>query len=167
MLMESIVQLKTPHEFAFECMQTDAQRVIDKIEDISDQLPQVDCPLNHFFYPGLYVKERRFPAGILVTTPVHTEEHPYTIVSGTAVVWIEGVGCKKLIGPHNGVTKPGTRRLILCETDVVWMTFHPNPTDIRDLEELDKRLFYHWKEERRKINQLALKEQTDQNESAV
>ena len=152
--MDVIVEPKTPHQFAFEAMQTDAQRFIDKIEDIILQLPQIDCPLNHFFYPGLYVKERRFPAGILVTTPVHTEEHPYTLISGTAVVWTEELGCQKLTGPHNGVTKPGTRRLIFCETDVVWMTFHPNPNETRDLQELDNRLFYYWNKERVKLKEL-------------
>lgn len=94
----------------------------------------IDCPVEHHFTPGLYVREFRAPAGALVTSRIHKTEHPFVLLQGRATVYTEQ-GPQELAAPHRGVTKPGTRRVILFHEDSVWLTFHATPkTDLDAIE---------------------------------
>lgn len=85
----------------------------------------VELPVIHRFTPGLYAREIFMPAGTLLTSRIHNTEHPYVVISGVAKVYIPGVGVQRLEAGHVGITKPGTRRLLLIEEDCRWITFHP------------------------------------------
>jgi hypothetical protein len=91
--------------------------------------PPVDCPLRHSWTPGLYIREIFMPAGSLITSKIHKTEHPFVVSMGRCLVWIDGTGWVLIEAPHSGVTKPGTRRVLLVLDDTVWTTFHPIPPE--------------------------------------
>lgn len=98
----------------------------------------INPPLTHRFTPGLYIREIHMPAGSLITSKIHNTEHPFIISKGTVTVMTED-GEFKLQAPHTGITKPGTRRLLFCHTDVVWTTIHAI-TDGETVEEIENRI---------------------------
>ena len=117
-----------------------ASQTLDALEVAMRQLPPADLPLTHLFTPGLYTREIRCPAHTWIITKVHKTEHPYIVSKGELLVWVDGVGLKRISAPHQGVTLPGTRRLCYCLSDVVWTTFHP--TDETDVEKIEEDVIY-------------------------
>jgi len=102
------------------------------------QVEQVELPVVHRFTPGLYIRELSVPAGTAIVTQIHKQEHPFVISKGTIRVWTEEGGIVDLSAPYTGITQPGTQRVALALTDVVWTTFHPTQTT--DLKELEREL---------------------------
>jgi hypothetical protein len=100
-------------------------------------LSPVELPLQHRFTPGLYTREIFMPAGTLLTSKIHKTEHPYVVLTGRASVFIPGEGVEEVVAPHVGITKPGTRRVLLIHEDCRWVTFHPNPENLETVEEIE------------------------------
>ena len=111
-----------------------AQQRVDVLQHDLAQFPPGEFPLTHRFTPGLYAREIFMPAGSLVVSRVHKTEHPYVVLSGRVRVWTEEGGVVEISGPHVGITKPGTRRVVFILEDCRWITFHP--TTETDLEQL-------------------------------
>lgn len=98
--------------------------------------PQAEIHARHLFTPGLYTRGCRIPKHTLLVTELHLTEHPFVITEGTVWVWSENEGAVIYQAPHIGVTKPGTRRVIWTETEVMWTTFHA--TQETDVEKIGK-----------------------------
>lgn len=123
-------------EIARRAMRTPIQHKVDVIRDVMLQQPQVECPLKHCFTPGLYFRELYMPKGIKAVTKIHKTEHPFVFTKGSLDVWTEEEGWVRINAPYVGITKPGTRRLMVIYEDTIMMTFHPsNETDIEKLED--------------------------------
>lgn len=112
---------------------------LDELEFNLSKLPQAVMPLVHLFTPGLYVRQIEIPAGTLLTSMEHSTEHPFVILSGTIDV-ISDFEEIQYVGPCMGVTKPGTKRLLFAHTDTVWLTFHANPENLQDPEQIGMRI---------------------------
>jgi hypothetical protein len=109
-------------------------------ERILMDMPPVDCPLEHRFTDGLYTRQIFMPYGSVVASKIHKTEHQFIISKGDCSVWSKETGWVRYQAPYHGITKPGARRLLVMHEDTVWTTFHPNPENIQDLEELEARL---------------------------
>jgi len=109
---------------------------VDALQLRLQELPQIDCPLVHRFTPGLYVREIFMPKGALIISKIHKTEHPFTVSKGHAAVWTEESGVVEIKAPFTGITKPGTRRILLIREDCIWTTYHPTQeTDLERIEE--------------------------------
>lgn len=101
----------------------------------------VELPVVHRFTPGLYTREIFMPAGTLLTSRIHKTEHPFVVTKGRARVLIPGEGVQEIEAGHVGITRAGTRRLLLIVEDCTWLTFHPladgerGPADLPAIEE--------------------------------
>lgn len=115
-----------------ERMSSDFWKKINQVEQEFEALPaemQQEMPLNHIFTPGLYVREVCMRKGSLVISRIHLTEHPFVISAGVVSV-LDDDGWKTLRSPFTGVTKPGTRRILLVHEDTIFSTFHvTNETD--------------------------------------
>lgn len=108
---------------------------IDELEKtMLDNFPMVNCPLNHRFTNGLYVREIFMPAGSLITSKIHKTQHQYFILKGSVSVWIDEGEEVYLEAPYIGVTEPGTRRVLYVHEDCIWATAHPNPDNENEIE---------------------------------
>lgn len=112
---------------------------IDELEKaIVDNLVVVNCPLNHRFTDGLYVREIFMPAGTLITSKIHKTQHQYFILKGAVSVWIDDDEEAYLEAPYIGVTEPGTRRVLYIHEDCIWATVHANPENENEIEIEDR-----------------------------
>ncbi len=90
-------------------------------------------PLKHTFADGLYIREIFMPKGQIVSTGIHKVEHPYFVQKGDVSV-LTDEGIKRVKAPYNGITKPGTKRLIYMHEDSVWITVHAtNKSKVEDV----------------------------------
>ncbi len=90
----------------------------------------IDCPNNHLFYPGLYVRQILMPQskeGTLITSEVHNTCHPFRVLQGIVWVKIDSGEWERIEAPYEGTTLPNTRRVLAIEKDTVWETFHALP----------------------------------------
>lgn len=99
---------------------------IDNLESImlNGEYPMLDLPTTNVFTPGLYCRELFMPYGSLVTSRIHTTEHPYIVLAGAAHVFVDGEGTELLSAGKAGITMPGTRRVLFIAEDCSWVTFH-------------------------------------------
>lgn len=104
------------------------------------KLPQVACPIQHFFAPGLYVRQLWIPAGVACTGYIHVQSCITTLAQGIIAV-SDGEVTKQLQAPYTFVCRPGTMKAVLCSEEVVWMDSYVNPDNETDIEKLEARLF--------------------------
>jgi len=126
--MDEIIENKTKNER------------IDELEAaMVENFPLINCPLNHRFTEGMYVREIFMPAGSLITSKIHKTQHQYFILKGAVSVWIDEGEEAYLEAPYIGITEPGTRRVLYVWDDCIWATSHPNP-DNENLEQIEERI---------------------------
>ena len=104
-----------------------------QVQGIGEQLEQF--PLTHRFTPGMYVREIFMPAGAILTSKIHKTEHPFVVSAGRVKVLVENGEWMEIVAPYTGITKAGTRRLLVVLEDTVWTTFHvTEETDVERIE---------------------------------
>jgi hypothetical protein len=113
---------------------------IDALELRICALPTViELPVLHHFTPGLYIRELHSPAGVIATTYIHKQRHPFVLLEGKVLVFVPGRDPVELSAPHWGITEAGTRRVCYVVDPCVWMTFHP--TTLTDIDEIERELY--------------------------
>jgi len=92
-------------------------------------------PLKHSFADGCYIREIFNPKGELLVTKIHKVSHPFFLMKGDMTILMED-GIKRIKAPHYGITPAGTKRIIYCHEDCVFVTVHATKlTDIKAIEE--------------------------------
>ena len=119
--------------------------VIDVVENIIANQPQVECPLTHRFTPNMYIREVFIPAGTIVTSEIHKKEHPYVVSMGIITLWDGEGGELTISAPYTGITKENTRRVALVHKDCIFTTFHV--TDAKTIEEAENDIFVDYDNE--------------------
>ena len=114
----------------------------DKIQVIEDTIMEQqgammgDCfPLKHEFAQGLYVREIRVPATVLLTGKIHKNSHAFFLQEGDISVLMDG-GWKRIKAPAHFITPAGTKRAVYHHSDTVVVTVHAtDETDIAKIED--------------------------------
>ncbi len=101
---------------------------------------QTDCPVQHSFTKGKYIREMRIPAGTLFIGRTHLNGHVVQLVSGS-VVNISEDGKREIEAPYEFHSHPGYQATFYAITDVIGRTVHENPEDLRDVQALEDRDF--------------------------
>lgn len=110
-------------------------QVMDAAEVVMDaEFERINPPTTHHFLPGFYIRQITMPKGFLCTTKTHGKRHAFHITKGRVTVKDESGEAKTLVAPYVGITEPGTRRILLCEEETVWTTFHA--TEYLDIGQL-------------------------------
>lgn len=109
---------------------------IKQLQDVVAQVPQVECPVEHFFSPGQYTRKCSIPAGSLVVGKMHRHQHPTFLMSGTVRINTDR-GMEEITGPHIWISQVDAKRALYTLTDCVFATVHLNPTDTTDLEVIE------------------------------
>jgi quercetin dioxygenase-like cupin family protein len=112
---------------------------IAALEDQMAKFPQVEQPLTHHFNEGQYAREIFNPKGSLIVTKTHKQGNFSFIPTGRLLV-ISEEGQKELSAGQFFATKPGTKRLIYALEDTRFVTVHPNPLNLTDLDELERQI---------------------------
>lgn len=110
---------------------------VESLESEIQHMPQVDCPVWHFFAPGLYARKMLIPKGTVLTGAVHKTEH-LCIVSGDIDVTTHE-GARRITDAHMVIaSKPGEKRAGYAHADTYWTTIHA--TTETDLDKLVEEL---------------------------
>lgn len=115
-------------------LETIRQRV-DRLETEASKLPAVDCPVRHYFAPGLYAREVTIYKGTTLIGLVHKVENFAVLSKGRLLLATED-GPLEISGRHTLVIKPGAKNAAVALEDSVWTNFFQNPTNETDIDKL-------------------------------
>lgn len=105
------------------------------LQEAAATLPEVDCPLQHSFIDGVYVRTIFIPAGTVIVGKIHKHSHANILSKGEVVVMTEDGGREHLAGPMTMVSPAGCKRAVYAVTDSTWTTIHQ--TDETDLAKIE------------------------------
>ena len=97
---------------------------------------QVTFEPNHYFADGAYLRELYVEANKDIVGKMHRHEHLVMLVSGECVV-VTTEGREHMVGPKIWTSTPGVKRVIRTLSNCHFITFHLNPTNTRDLDEIE------------------------------
>ena len=115
---------------------------VETIQSALDAVPQIDCPVRHYFAPGLYAREITIPVGILPTTVVgaiHKTESIVVLSKGRMIVGTID-GPLEIVAPYTLTVRPGDKNAVHALEECVWTNFFPNPDNETDPDVLIERL---------------------------
>lgn len=113
-------------------------RLEAKMRELETEYP-AEIEIVHHFAPGVYCREMRVPAGVTLTGKIHRHAHYNVLSKGEVTIAMES-GPMRVSAGFAFVSAPGTKRAFFVHEDAVWTTVHPNPTDERDLEKLEREI---------------------------
>lgn len=112
---------------------SDVVEIRDKIfaaEEFMKQQPQIDIPVQHYFSDGVYAREIKIPAGVILTGEIHKFRQLNILSFGEMSVYTEQ-GIQRVSAPFTVVSPPGTKRIAYTHTECVWTTIHgTDETDV-------------------------------------
>jgi hypothetical protein len=114
---------------------------VEQLEYQLSQMPDGFFPTEHLFLHGMYIRKIFMPAGSLLTSMQHKTTHPFVILSGKLRV-MDQMEAVEYEAPFIGVTEAGTKRVLYIHEDTTWLTFHANPENISDPDEMVEYLTY-------------------------
>lgn len=89
--------------------------------------------LEHKFADGTYIRTITMPKNMIIMSAIHLIEHPFFVMKGSATV-ISDEGVQLIEAPYQGITKPGTQRVLYIHEECVWITVHA--TDKNKIEDV-------------------------------
>jgi hypothetical protein len=116
--------------------------VIDVVENIIANQPQIECPVTHRFTPNMYIREVFVPAGTILTSEIHRHEHPHVLSMGKITMWDGEGGEITISAPYCGITKANARRVVLVHENCIFTTFHV--TQATNVEDAEKDIFVEY-----------------------
>lgn len=105
------------------------------LEAAVSALPQVACPVRHYFAPGLYAREMTIPAGTVVTGAVHKTENLIVVSMGRLRI-VTDTGIREVSAGETITCKAGMKNAVVALEDSRWTNFLPNPTNEADPDKL-------------------------------
>lgn len=117
-------------------MLTEIERkeIINNLESNMLELPQVEFPVEHFFMPGIYIRQMTGFKGHFAIGHEHLTEHTNIIIKGSLMVY-DGKESYRIDAPYIFKGNPGRKAAFFLE-DTIWLNIHV--TDETDLDKLEK-----------------------------
>lgn len=98
---------------------------------------QLIPPVKHTFFPGIYIREIRLPEGAKLISRVHNTEHAFQVMQGKILIYDGEHEAVILEAPYTGRTMPGTQRIGIALTKVIWQNIHPTKIKPKSNSEAD------------------------------
>lgn len=109
---------------------------VQKLEGAMYDLPQAECPVRHYFAPGMYAREITIPKGVTLVGAIHRTENLVVLSKGKLQL-VTDEGTTVIEAPCTLSCKPGAKNAALALEDSVWTNFFPTTeTDPDKLVEL-------------------------------
>ena len=103
------------------------------LQDSTSEVPLDYFPVRHEFSPGTYAREMTIPEGTVIIGRIHKHAHLNIISAGECTVLTE-FGVQHLTAPCMFTSEPGTKRVVVAHSTVVWTTVHA--TNLTDVDEI-------------------------------
>lgn len=99
-----------------------------------------EFPITNNFSDGLYMRQMKMKADTIVISAIHHTNHFWFLLSGKVIVEADDEIVEH-IAPCWSYSMKGTKRLIKCIEDCVWINVIANPTDTRDMKQVENNFF--------------------------
>jgi hypothetical protein len=109
---------------------------IAKLKAVMLALPQVDCPVEHYFTPGIYTRVLTIKAGVFLLGETHRAEHLNVVAKGDISVLTED-GVRRLRAGDVFAAGPGVQKVGFAHEDTIWINVHHNPSNTKDMDALE------------------------------
>jgi hypothetical protein len=122
-----------------EVAHRDSGLATDKIDVLLREIsarPQVDCPVQHFFGPSIYIREVVMPAGTVVVGKYHKHDHICNMVEGRMIVVGEDGEQREVAAPAVFMAKKGRKTAYILETVRFQNIYSTDETDVEKLEHM-------------------------------
>jgi hypothetical protein len=107
---------------------------VEAVEASLLELPQVDCPVKHYFADGICIREVKLPAGSLIIGHEHRYATLNICLKGRLTLLLEDGSTREVSAPATFVGKPG-RKVAYINEDVIWQNIFP--TDLKDADAVE------------------------------
>jgi hypothetical protein len=108
------------------------------VEHHTDAMQAV-CPVTHHLENGLYTREIFMPAGQLVISFIHKQNHPSFFMEGDMSLLMDTGEVKRVKAPMTVHTEVGTQRVAYIHEDTRWVCVYR--TDAETVEEAEKEVY--------------------------
>lgn len=123
---------------SFNVADSSARDRVEKLEESLLKVPQVDCPVRHYFSEGLFAREITIPKGTVLVGVVHKQDS-LVIVSSGVLRYVTDDGVKEVSAPATLTVKAGMKNCGFAVETVVWTNIYPNPDNEKNLDVLCER----------------------------
>ena len=96
-------------------------------------------PIKHAFADGVYIRQMDMTKNSIVVGAIHKHLHVWFLLTGHVTIATEDT-TEDYIAPCYVVSTPGVKRVILANEDSIFVNIHKNPSNTRDLDELEKEI---------------------------
>jgi hypothetical protein len=147
-----------------EAARNDDAVKIERLEGEMLALPQVECPVDHFFASGVYVRQMTAPAGTLIVGHEHKTEHVCILLKGSMTI-ATPEGVRTVSAPLTFIAPPGRKVAVVLE-DIVFQNIHA--TEERDLDKIEAQIITKsetWNDAQALVERLRVHELSDRGES--
>jgi len=103
------------------------------------QHAQIDCPVEHIFREGKYIRRMKIPQGTLFIGRPHKIGHRCQLDVGSLIQFTEHGKIERFPGDSVQST-PGYQVILYALTDVIGSTIHPDSGE-RDIDKLEDMIF--------------------------
>ena len=100
-----------------ECVDTKQENNLPSLQGYEEGF------VKHDFADGQYIRTITMPEGLVISTKIHKQNHPFFVMKGECSVYSE-IGMQKIKAPFHGITEAGTKRLLYIHEECVWITVH-------------------------------------------
>jgi ribosomal protein L31 len=103
-------------------------------QELSNQITgQTEGAVTHNFADGQYIRQIVMPKNLLVSTKIHSKNHPFFIMKGEASIYSDK-GVERIKAPFHGITEAGTKRVLYIHEECTFITVHR--TDCLSVDEV-------------------------------
>ena len=93
-------------------------------------------PLKHTFTDGIYIRQMSMKKDSFVIGKIHRHNHVWFLLTGKISV-VDEHDTVDHIAPCYVEAPAGSKRVIYAHEDSIWVNIHANPTNTKDLNELE------------------------------
>ena len=97
------------------------------------------APIKHTFADGVYIRQMDMAKGTVVVGAIHKHLHVWFLLVGDVTVATEDT-TEDYIAPCYVVSTPGAKRVILANEDSIFVNVHKNPSNTKDIDQLEKEI---------------------------
>ena len=111
---------------------------ITAIEKRLELLPMRELEYDHAFHGGVYLRTMIAPKGTMISSYIYRKPH-HCIISKVKASYRSEQSSQRIEAPYRFQADSGSKRLIYCETDLVWTTIIK--TDATTPEDAEKDIY--------------------------
>jgi hypothetical protein len=115
----------------------DGETFVGNGKDIVREAPGVK--ISHEFADSIYLRRMDLKKDNLVVGAIHKHLHIWFLLQGhVSIAKKEGV--EDYVAPCYVVSQPGDQRVIVANEDSIFVNIHKNPTNTKDIEEIERNI---------------------------